>query len=66
MTPPLKKKVKKTKRPPDEIDESERMWKSCLYLNIQKTKIMATSPIISWKIGGETMEKVTDFIFWGA
>ena len=34
-----------------------------LKLNIQKTKIMASSPIISWEIDGETMEAVTDFIF---
>ena len=34
-------------------------------LNIQKTKIMASGPITSWQIGGETMETVTDFI-WGA
>ena len=34
-----------------------------LKLNIQKTKIMASSPITSWKIDGETMETVTDFIF---
>ena len=36
-----------------------------LKLNIQKTKIMASSPITSWQIDGETMETVTDFIFWG-
>ena len=36
-----------------------------LKLNIQKTKIMASGPIISWQIDGETMESVTDFIFWG-
>ena len=34
-----------------------------LKLNIQKTKIMASSPITSWKINGETMETITDFIF---
>ena len=33
-------------------------------LNIQKTKVMASGPIISWEIDGETMETVTDFIFW--
>ena len=37
-----------------------------LKLNIQKTKIMASSPITSWKIDGETMETVSDFIFWGS
>ena len=35
-----------------------------LKLNIQKTKIMALSPITSWQIDGETMKTVTDFIFW--
>ena len=39
-------------------EESENV---ALKLNIQKTKIMASSPITSWKIDGETMEKVTDF-----
>ena len=37
-----------------------------LKLNIQKTKIMASSPITSWQIYGETVEIVTDFIFWGS
>ena len=36
-----------------------------LKLNIQKTKIMASGPITSWQIGGETVETVSDFIFWG-
>ena len=40
--------------------------KAGLKLNIQKTKIMASSPIISWQIDGETMERATDFIFWGS
>ena len=44
-------------------EESE---KSGLKLNIQKTKIMASSPITSWQIHGETMETVTDFIFLGS
>ena len=44
-------------------EESEKVG---LKLNIQKTKIMASSPITSWKIGGETMETVTDFIFFGS
>ena len=39
--------------------------KFCLKLNIQKTKIMASDLITSWQIDGETMETVTDFIFWG-
>ena len=41
-------------------EESENIG---LRLNIQKTKIMASGPITSWQIGGETMETVTDFIF---
>ena len=44
-------------------EESE---KAGLKLNIQKTKIMASSPITSWHIDGETMETVTDFIFLGS
>ena len=43
-------------------EESEKVG---LKLNIQKTKIMASGPITSWQIDGETMETVTDFIFWG-
>ena len=43
--------------------ESEKVG---LKLNIQKTKIMASSPITSWQIDGETMETVTDFILGGA
>ena len=41
----------------------EQSEKAGLKLNIQKTKIMASSPITSWQIVGETMEIVTDFIF---
>ena len=44
-------------------EESE---KAGLKLNIQKTKIMASGPIISWQIDGETVETVTDFIFLGS
>ena len=43
----------------------EQSEKVGLKLNIQKTKIMASSPITSWQIDGETMETVTDFIFGG-
>ena len=43
-------------------EESE---KAGLKLNIQKTKIMASGPIISWEIGGDTVETVRDFIFGG-
>ena len=44
----------------------EENKKAGLKLNIQKTKIMASSPITSWQIDGETMETVTDFIFLGS
>ena len=44
-------------------EESEQVG---LKLNIQKTKIMAFSPITSWQIDGETVETVSDFIFWGS
>ena len=37
-----------------------------LKLNIQKTKILASAPITSWEIDGETVERVSDFIFWGS
>ena len=40
--------------------------KVSLKLNIQKTTIMASSPITSWQIDGETVETVSDFIFWGS
>ena len=44
-------------------EESEKVD---LKLNIQKTKIMASRPITSWQIDGETVETVADFIFWGS
>ena len=44
-------------------EESEKVG---LKLNIQKTKIMASGPITPWEIDGETVEKVSDFIFWGS
>ena len=48
-------------------NESERgEWQFDLKLNIQKTKIMASGPITSWQIDGETMEIVTDLIFLGS
>ena len=43
------------------VKESEKVG---LKLNIQKTKIMASGPVTSWQIDGETMETVRDFIFW--
>ena len=65
MTPPfmaeneeeLKSLLVKVKK------ESEKVG---LKLNIQKTRILASSPITSWQIDGETMETVTDFIFLGS
>jgi len=42
----------------------EQSEKAGLKLNIQKTKIMASGPLTSWQIDGETVETVTDFIFW--
>ena len=44
-------------------EESEKVG---VKLNIQKTKIMASGPITSWQIDGETVETVSDFIFWGS
>ena len=44
-------------------EESEKVG---LKLNIQKMKIMASGPITSWEIDGETVETVSDFIFWGS
>ena len=52
---------RRTKEP---LDESETEWKS--WLNIQKTKIMASGPITSWQIDEETMKRVTDFILRGS
>ena len=51
---------RRTKEP---LDESENVG---LKLNIQKTKIMASGPITSWEIDGETVETVSDFIIWGS
>ena len=44
-------------------EESEKVG---LKLNIQKTKVMASGPISSWQIDGETVETVTELIFWGS
>ena len=64
MTPPLWQKVKKVKSLLMKVkEESEKVG---LKLNIQKTKIMASGPITSWQIDGETVETVTDFIFLGS
>ena len=61
MTPPLWQKVKNLLMKVKE--ESEKVG---LKLNIQKTKIMASGPITSWEIDGETVETVADFIFLGS
>ena len=62
MTPPLWQKAKRNWR------ASWWKWKRRVksWLNIQKTKIMASGPITSWQVDGETMEAVTDFIFLGS
>ena len=48
------------------IKVKEESEKAGLKLNVQKTKIMASGPITSWQIDGETMETVTDFTFFGS
>ena len=48
------------------VKVKEESEKGGLKLNIQQTKIMASGPIASWQIDGETMETVADFIFWGS
>ena len=65
MTPPLRQKFEeKLKNLLMKVkEESEKVG---LELNIQKTKIMASSPITSWEINGETVETVSDFIFGGS
>ena len=65
MTAPYGRKWRRTKEPflMKVKQESEKIG---LKLNIQKTKIMASSPITSWEIDGETIETVTDFIFLGS
>ena len=64
MTLPLWQKAKRNESLLMKVkEESEKVG---LKLNIPKTKIMASSPITSWEIDGETMETVKDFIFWGS
>ena len=64
ITTSLWLKAKRTKEPSDESERGE--WKAGLKLNFQKVNIMASSPITSWQIDGETMETVTDFILGGS
>ena len=64
MTPPLWQKVKRNSNLLMKVKvESEKVG---LKLNIQKTKIVASGPITSWEIDGETVETVSDFIFLGS
>ena len=64
MAPPLWQKVKKLKSLLMKVKvQSEKVG---LKLSIQKMKIMASGPIISWEIDGETVETVSDFIFLGS
>ena len=63
MIPPYGRKQRGSK---ESFDDSERSEKVGLKLNIQKTRIMASGPIISWQIDGETVETVTDFILGGS
>ena len=61
----MARKWRGTKEPLDEGERGE--WKKAnLKLNIQKTKIMVSSPITSWQIEGEKVEAVTDFVFLGS
>ena len=63
MIPPQWQKAKRNKSLLMKVkEESEKV---CLKLNIQKTRIMASGPITSWEIDGETVETVSDFIFGG-
>ena len=64
MTLPYGRKRRRTKEPLDESKRGE--WNVGLKLKIQKTKIMASGPIISWQIDRETMETVRDFILEGS
>ena len=61
MTPPLRQKAEELTSLLMKVKEESE--KTSLKLNIQKTKIMASGPITSWQIDGETMETVTDLIF---
>ena len=64
-TPPLRQKAKR-KLKSLLMKVKEETEKAGLKLNIQKTNIMASGPITSWQIDGETMKTVTDFIFLGS
>ena len=64
MTPPYGRKWRETQEPLDDDERGE--CKAGLKLNIQKMKIMASSPITSWQMDWETVEIVADFIFLGS
>ena len=65
MTPPLWQKVKRKSFLMRVKEESEKVGLKLIKVFIQKTKIMASGPITSWEIVGETVEIVSDFVFWG-
>ena len=65
MTPPLMAESEEELKGLSMKMKEERK-KVGLKLNIQKVKILASNSITSWQIGGETMEAVSDFIFWGS
>ena len=62
MTPPMAESEEELKSLLMKVKEESK--KFGLKLNIQKTKIMTSGPITSWEIDGETVETVSDFIFW--
>ena len=64
MTPPLQQKAEELERLLMKVKEENE--KAGLKLNIQNTKIMASGPITSWQIDGETVGTMTDFIFLGS
>ena len=66
MTPPLWEKVKSLDQKSLLMKVNEESEKAGLKFNVQNTKIMASVPITSWQIDGETVETVTDFIFLGS
>ena len=66
MTPPLWQKVVEEEVKSLLMKGKEESEKVVLKLNIQKTRIMASGPITSWEIDGETVETVSDFIFGGS
>ena len=66
MTHPDGRKWRRTRASWEESLQQEESDKANLKLNVPKTKITSSSPIISWQIDGETVEAVTDFIFLGS